>query len=365
METGNIQLKNSHVIRIDKNFSENSLDWLKVFGQDANLCFDIILYVSNDTQKDIFNFGKIDLNRFSKTMGYSKNNLQAKAAIPAQTELENKGTFNALERSKKFITVFENALYKLGRFNIPVTSISYDREKGEQVLTTNFIQIIKEIKIHVLSDKVHSKIFYSYTTSEEFDYNLSRYFFFADLNLVKELRDKNLLLLYFYLKNIENGKHHQFIERDFEKLCLFAGIKMSQENIKYTKKNLQVRKLSKVKDYIDFDYAPINVSGKWKYGFNFIFKNNKEKIEDKDFEIIAQADRDFIDLKLLKYYKRRYKIGDVNMETYKAWFFNKDIDYENKTNIYFNAMAELYKITKEKASTRFFKRAEIFFNKTT
>ena len=84
----------------------------------------------------------------------------------------------------------------------------------------------------------------------------------------------------------------------------------------------------------------------------------------KDFEVIGQADRDYIDLKLLKYYKRRYKITDVDMESYKIWFFNKDLEYENKKDIYFKAMADLYKITKEKASTRFFKRADEFFNKT-
>ena len=189
MENSNIQPTKSHIIRVDKNLSENSLDWLKIFGQDTSLCFDIILYISNNAQRDLFNFGKIDLSHFAHTMQYKKNNLQYKAETPAQTELENKNTFNSLERSKKFLTVFENALYKLGRFTIPVTSMSFDNEKNEQVLSTKFIQIIEEIKIHVLSEKIHSKIYYSYTTSEKFDYNLSRYFFFADLNLIKELRD--------------------------------------------------------------------------------------------------------------------------------------------------------------------------------
>jgi hypothetical protein len=365
MENTNIQPKKSHIIRVDKNLSENSLDWLKIFGQDTNLCFDIILYISNNAQRDIFNFGKIDLNQFARTMQYKKNNLQYKAELPAQTELGNKNTFNSLERSKKFLTVFENALYKLGRFNIPVTSMSFDNEKNEQILSTNFIQIIKEIKIHVLTEKVHSKIYYSYTTSEEFDYNLSRYFFFADLNLVKELRDKNLLLLYFYLKNIENGKHHQFIERDFEKLCLFSGIKMNNENIKYTKKNLQTRKLDRIKDYINFDYEPVNVSGKWKYGYCFTFKDNKECLENNDYKVIAQADSDLIDLKVFKFYKRKFKIsGEVEDKTYKEWFFNKDMDYDKKLEIYYKAMAELYKISKEKATTRYFKKAEEFFTKT-
>ncbi len=129
MEKASIQPKKGNIIRVDKNLSENSLDWLKIFGNDTNLCFDIILYISNNAQRDIFNFGQIDLNHFARTMQYKKNNLQYKAETPAQTELENKNTFNSLERSKKFLTVFENALYKLGRFNIPVTSLSFDKEK--------------------------------------------------------------------------------------------------------------------------------------------------------------------------------------------------------------------------------------------
>ena len=52
------------------------------------------------------------------------------------------------------------------------------------------------------------------------------------------------------------------------------------------------------------------------------------------------------------------------MEAYKDWFFNKDIDFENKKDIYFKAMADLYKITKEKAATKYFKKAEQFFTET-
>jgi hypothetical protein len=364
MDETNNKPKKGHIIRVDKNLTENSLDWLKVFGQDTNLCFDILLYMSNNAQRDIFNFGKIDLGHFARIMQYQKNNLQYRAELPAQTELVNKNTFNSLERSKKFLTVFENAFYKLGVFNIPVTSLSFDKEKNEQILTTKFIQIIKEIQIHVNSEKPNSKIYYSYTTSEEFDYNLSRYFFFADLSLVKELRDKNLLLLYFYLKNIENGKHRQFVERDFEKLCMFAGIKINHENIKYTKKNLQTRKLDKLKDYINFDYEPINVSGKWKYGYNFTFNDNKDCIENADYKVIAQADTDLIDLKVLKYYKRKYKITkEVDEKAYKEWFFNKDMDHDKKLEIFYKAMSELYKITKENATTKYFKKAEQFFTK--
>jgi len=364
METAVEPAKKAKLIRLDKNLSEKSLDWLGIFERDAALCFDLIVYISNNAQLDIFKFGKIELSDFCRTMGYDKTNLQKKAEIPAQLELKSEKLGSALERSKKFITVFENALYKLGRFTIPIVSSSYDPESREYTLTTSFVQIIKELKIHVASSSANAKISYSYTTSDEFDYNLSRFFFFADLNMVKELREKNLLLLYFYLKNIESGHHHQFVERDFIKVCHFAGIAPSEENIKYTKKNLQTRKLSRLKEYIDFDFAPVNVTGRWKYGYAFTFHANKDYEKDRDKAIIAKADADYIDLKLIKYFIRRFKVkGAVEEKAYREWFFDKEQDYPKKKDILFTALAELHKKPKDQIAQRFGRYAEDFFSK--
>ena len=104
MENTNIQPKKSHIIRVDKNLSENSLDWLKIFGQDTNLCFDIILYISNNAQRDIFNFWKIKLIQFVLSMQYKKNKLQYKAELLKKTEHVKKKTYNSRAKSKKSIT---------------------------------------------------------------------------------------------------------------------------------------------------------------------------------------------------------------------------------------------------------------------
>ena len=187
-----------NIIRIDRNLAAKSLEWLTQFKEVYRLCFDIILYISNNLQRDLFNYGVIDLNHFAKTMGYKKNNLQA-VTNPIQKEIVGP-LFNSLEREKKFITVFENALFKLGRYNIPVESVSIDTTTHEKILQTQFIQILKEISINIKGKTTRSKIIYSYRTSEEFDYNLSRLFFLADFSKISELRNKNLLLIYFYLK---------------------------------------------------------------------------------------------------------------------------------------------------------------------
>lgn len=366
METLSIAENRTNVIRVDKNLGFNSLNWVEVYEKDAALCFDIILYLSNNSQRDIFNYGTIDLNHFCKTMGYQKTNLQKVAETPAQKELENKNLTDTLERSKKFITVFENALYKLGRYTIPFESLTLDREKNEHVYKTNFIQIIKEMNIHIVNpNKAFSKIYYTYTTSEEFDFNLCRYFFFTDLNMVKELREKNLLLLYFYLKNIENGHHTQFIERDFAKLCSFAGVKVNYDNIKYTKKNLQTRKLEVLRKYVEFEYKAVRISGNWKYGYAFTFNANKEYKKEDDLHVIRKSAADYINVKLLQFYKKRYKVSEVDTKTYNAWFFDKEKDGPEKAEIFFAAMAKLYQTTKQAATNKFASWHRQFFTKKT
>lgn len=371
----------SSIVRIDRNLAEKSIDWLMAYKEDFRLCFDIIIYITNVVQRDLFNYGVIDLNEFAKKMGYKKNNLQA-ITTPIQKELVGP-IFENLEREKKFITVFENALFKLGRFNVPIQSLSVDTNTNERILQTHFIQILKEISINIMGSSKNSKIVYSYKTSEEFDYNLSRLFFLADFNLIPELRNKNLLQLYCYLKALENSKHHTFIEKDFIKLCTMANIHIdtstdqdpsNKRKIKDSKDKLKRRKLTLIKNYIDFDFEDINVSGKYNYGFKFLFHQNKEigrkdvaeATREREISILNKASEDFIMSKVIKFYRAHKGLEvDQDKDRFKKWFLSNATNIEQKQNIYFNAMARLHSITLETATKRHQRHFLEFFSENT
>jgi hypothetical protein len=363
MDKNNI-LVETNLVRLDSNFAENSLTWANSYGDDSTLCFDILLYIANNSQKDLFNYGFIDLNKFSNEMGYKKENLQRYVKLPYQKELEGKKTFEVFSRDKKYATVFENALYKLGRLNIPLTSMSFDEDKKEHILKTQFVQILKEINIHLSGSSTNSKMYYSYVTSEEFDYNLSRYFFLADFSLIKKLKEENLLLLYFYLKFIENSKHKQFIEKDFIKLCGLAQIEVNDEKVKDTKYKLKTRKLTKIKQYVNFDFTEVNVSGRYKYGFLFTFPKNLDLNKEEDRKILMQANSDYIDITVYKFYRKKYgSTLPIDSNEYKEWIFDKDKDYEKKLDIYFSCLAKLYKDKKSVMAHKYMNDAIYFFTR--
>ena len=180
-------------IRIDKNIAEHTLDWKSIFGENWQLCFDILVYIIHIDQQDLFNTGVIDLDKLCKRFGYVKENLQRLHENPEQKQNSKMVAFDELPRNERFITKFENALFKLGKYNIPVTSAFFDETSGEHIISTRFIQLLTEINIHTSKQ---NKIYYTYKKSEALDYNIARYFFLADYQHIRELRNNNCLSLY-------------------------------------------------------------------------------------------------------------------------------------------------------------------------
>lgn len=356
------QINEDNLIRVDKNLSKHSIDWIMDFGNDAMLCFDILIYITSCSQKNLFQFGTIDLDKFAKEMGHHKPNLQR------IRENGNKVTIEERLEGKKPVTFFEHALFKLAKSNFQFTTTVYDPSRHETIEKNKFIQIIKDINIHIPNGKNKTKIYYTYSTSEEFDYNLSRYFFFIDPTQIKKLRERGLMLLYFYVKNLENSKFTTFVEVDFRKICQLAGFSISNDELIRKEKYKLKKKLDTLKKLINFEYEFIRVSGRYKYGIKFFFPDNanllnspelKKISENKDLITLRKANNDFIDLKLIKHYQESFK--DFNSANYKAWYRNKARDLDIKLDIYFSCIAELYHITKVKARKNHYKDALDYF----
>ncbi|MFA5575344.1 MAG: hypothetical protein WC994_09890 [Brumimicrobium sp.] len=368
-----------NLTRIDQNFATNALDWVNIYKEDFKLCFDIMFYISNKIQTEIFKYGHIDLDEFCKVMGYKKNKLQSLYSSVYKNEYGKPkkssqqhivGSFlENYNRNEKYITVFENALYKLGRLNVPFKSTIIDSNTNEKIKKTQFIQILKEINIHQTKDT--KKIYYTYLTSPEFDYNLSKLFLIIDFTLIPELRTKNLTMLYLYLKLQENYGNLHWTETNFFNLCNLCQIKIDlfdidsvtnntlddvtlkklvakeKRSIKDAKYTLQTRKFDILKKFYNFEYEPINVSGRWKYGFKFTFNNNIE-LEDKlknlkaidEKILLKQIQHQHIMIKIIKLYKSIYK-DDTTGKNFETWFINPLANIENKRTQFFKALAEV------------------------
>lgn len=346
-----------NLIRVDQNFALNAINWVNIFNEDTKLCFDIMFYMSNKAQQELFKYGYIDIDDFCKKMFYQKSNLQAlyrnvKKEVPTQEKLLGKYTAE-LNRSEKYITVFENALFKLGRLNLPYLTYYVDSATGERIKNTKFIQILKEINIHYTKSK--EKIYYTYITSEEFDYNLSRLFMVVDFSILQKLRRKNLTMLYMYLRLHESVGKTEWLEKNFSQLCHMAGISLDlttleEENkrkVKDAKYILQKRKLDELKKFLNFDYEEVNVGGKWKYGFNFSFNSNIKNVQGKeqkcieDKSLLTEAQFQHIIIKLIKLYRSKHQNDAQNLK-FEEWFLNPMLDFEAKQQVFFTALSELF-----------------------
>jgi hypothetical protein len=350
-------------LRIDKNIAEHSLDWKSIFGEDWELCFDILVYIIHLDQQDLFNTGVIDLEKLCKRLGHNKDNLQRLHENPEQKQNTKSISFDELPRQEKFMTKFENSLFKLGKHNLPLTSVFFDEKSGEHIVTTRFIQLLTEINIHITKQ---NKIYYSYKKSEALDYNIARYFFLADYEHIRMMRKNNCLSLYYYLKNIENFKLPQFKESNFEKLYTLAELELNKNKPRDTKLRLK-KKLELLKDYIKYDYSEFNVSGSYKYGFQFTFLNNFNPEERKLTDIVnlEKAFCDYVDLKVLELYRSIFKIKTrlLDEDKYKVWFFDHTQNMVEKLEIYYKSYSLLnkQKISNVRKSKE--KDAMMFFTK--
>lgn len=354
---------NKSLVRVDQNFAINSVAWFKEFGPYANLCLDILIYISHNAQRNLFNYGLIDHKDFCKKMGHNNANIQ-RITESLQGKKLSKALFDSLPRDKKFVTEFENALFLLGTHNIPYSYSTFNPLTDEKIVTTKFIQIFKEVNIHV-SPSATRNIRYSYKTSEEFDYSISRFFFWSDFSVLPQMRKSNLRLLYFFLKNIESQGKYEFIEHNFANLCALAGISLpnpkdpdvSFENAyKLAKQHLINRKLKPLQQFLNYSFEPVKGSGKYFYSFKFTFHNNAPNKLDcfsNDTlrqQILADSQRDYIFTRLILFYRSNYcpYDGAMDKEDFKAWFVDMKKDWDEKELIYFNAIARSNEWTLEK-----------------
>lgn len=369
--------RSKSIIRIDRNMVDNALTWFKKLGEHSYLCFDILLYITNSVQRDIFKYGFIDPRQFAKQFGYKLNNLQAIDKSSDEKKAVNEFLMKK-EREERYITNFEKALNKLGLYNLPYSHVEIDPIKGTPVVVTDYIQIITETRIHQSKNK--NKIVYSYRTSEEFDRSIARLFFLGDFNIFSSLRSKKLILLYFYLKSLENQGYDEFLEKDFIKLCNFANINVNSsldenensKSIRFAKANLKRRKLDPIKEFINYTYEEVNVSGKYKYGFKFCFPENKKALTEKEkmdakvekYIILQDAENDFIFTKLIKFYKSSIEPNSlcVNPDEFISWFLDPQKNSIEKNHIYYSSIQSLTKETLETVKSKYSHALKRFFS---
>ena len=53
-------------IRFDKNLAKNGIDFDTIYGDDGQIIYDLMVYIASEFQRNIFDYGHLDLVSFSK-----------------------------------------------------------------------------------------------------------------------------------------------------------------------------------------------------------------------------------------------------------------------------------------------------------
>jgi hypothetical protein len=356
------------IIRIDKNIAKQGIDFINTYGQEGQMIFDIVMYIANSFQNNLFNYGVFDINDFAEQLGYTVSNLKRKHPKPFQNvkmrDLDNP--------EMNFESIIENALYKAAKINLEFSRNVKDYTNNEEIKEIEFYQLIKTLRKH-RSMKRKDVFYYTFEVSDIFTFHLSKYFTLSDISSLKALRKKNGVFLYFYLKTIQEAQRINKEDKinatpAFDILCEKAEINMSRPR---DAKQKLIQKLDFIKEHTDlnFTYMFYNKNGKYKYGIKIAFLDNAKFLHDPVERKIAsettkKAMEDMIMFNLIKIYRERYQnLGRLNQGKFSEWFMS-DKDKEEKFQSYFETVAIIKNTDLETTKRHHATAAREFFKRT-
>lgn len=345
-------------IRFDKNLAKNGIDFDEIYGADGQIIYDFMVYIATEFQKNIFEYGQVDLMSFSKISGQHASNLQRIHPYPAQ--LKYKGiSFEEFQEIKKspdfnpndwFLNYFENALFKLGVVNLALSSKYKDFSTNEDVTELEFIQVLRNLKKYVSR---HNKARYTFEISEAFTLSLSKYFINVNVSpgQKKFLRKHTAMYLYFYLQNLRSSllindkKEDRYKKRiSFNHLCKVA--KLNNKDFRNNKQRLKkkIYNLALETDLnIQIEFDRVRPTSRYKAACILVFPDNLLDVNDNEtFEILKKAFADLYMHKLKLFYRDKLvKRGATNITEFFKWYFSND-DKNEKENLFDYIKEKIY-----------------------
>jgi hypothetical protein len=193
--------------------------------------------------------------------------------------MEKEGHYNKKMSNGEYLfySVLDNALYRAGKETLKFSYEVKNFENKEKVQAMKFIPLLSDVNKHYTAN---NKIYYSYKLSETIEAHLSKYFMLASPKAVKQLRQKNSVFLYFYLKNLQQNLHLDGKKTGtphFNLLCDIAEINIVEP--KWRKQKL-IKKLKELQDKTDlkFDFRFTKGKGRFEYNIEIDFHANLKEL---------------------------------------------------------------------------------------
>lgn len=343
------------LVRFDKNLASNGLDFLKSYGDDGQLIFDLILYICISYQQDLFGYGTIDPQKFCDVMGYDRKNLLKKHPKPAQVAQSKnlQKELESMEKNKSYkqklsmgeypmYTILDNAIYRAGKENLVFSKEVKNFENKETVQSMYFIGLLSEVHKHY-SELNTNKIYYTFKLSDIIEKHLSNYFMLANPGNIKTLRKQNSVFLYFYLRNLQQqlrGQERMKGTPNFDLICRIAEINIVEPKDRKKKLKQKLDKIVKETD-LKFSYTFLQGTGRWQYNLEIEFEENKTPL-------LVSNKKEIFEKILIDNYNHAVKeFFSVNIQPHKKiqwedWYRSNNYNLPDKVRIFAGKYKQLY-----------------------
>lgn len=352
------QNKNNAVLKINTNFlNRQKLDLHKQedFRFEKNIAFNVsslpiedqdeytkrvvkalIVYLSAQTQVDLFGMGTLDPNDFAKVMKLGYKNLNRICEKPAYKAYKN--------LKRKYETYIENALFILG-FRPLVAEFQTTDENNKKTIIKS-INILDEITFgeERINTKGIQKKYYLYKMNEFFKKNLSNYYTKLKIESYINISNINAENFYLHVKNI----YTSHIQDPNTTYWLFSVEQLAEllditiENLEPKKQRQKINiKLKKIKEQlkneiekIDFKWIKSSHNSKTKI-LKFSW-GHVEQEEEKKYSEKKKIFHETLESEFIEKYKSENKEANLNFKPFLAWLKNQEEDYIIDTYIKIN-----------------------------
>jgi len=364
--------KTQTLVRIDKNFAYNILDFEKF--DESKLIKDLLFYISFTYQNhtDLFGFGLLDPKNFASVMSLDYSNLFRKHPNPFQllnlsdnkinNLLQKENDFGRMSEHRLWTSYLENALYILK--SKPVYSVYKHKDDNKVFIEEKNFIILESIGIQINKIKGQKKLLYKYKLNKLFIANLKKFFLNAELKTYIELKKPNLDNFFITVSNLIQSLSAKNINGHYFKFDELAELlKVSQKEPKFVKRDIN-KKMKLVLPYLEPLFK--NISFFWVKGngqrFAYVpaISWTLEKKEKKESEFSQSIHKDIfrndIRHEFLEFFRYNYfdnlfteLHSDNETKQFFLWLVS-DKDLSEKTALFITVYSRYNKTT-----SRFFK----------
>lgn len=343
-----IQQEHKPIIRIDKALAP--VKQFSIYKENDALIRDIIIFLANIWQQDLFHFQIFDPVEFSKVMNWNNNNLR-RAIKPEEVD----PLFPEINTTMGF------ALLQLYQTHIDVIVDPHNDKWGAWGRGVKKVNVIEEL---VPSKGSREKKIYKIKISESFKENLDTFFIKIDLKAYASLKLKNsnaLQELYLFVINLKTKLENS--SAVIEKLDAGQTTIVSFQKLETLKKvsGYDYSEVRKIKAKLLSAFEQINATDpNLKATLSFVKGKNtsyayvpaisfemrpitEDERHQNRAEIFSHALQDAMVEFFSKENNIKTEFNDEEILRFQSWAANKKKDFKQKAKIYASVYNRMFK----------------------